>query len=89
MRHAPLDHPASLWRAVVGCAGCAFSLGPQTASCGAAVASALSAQTGLEIEILNDGTGVDKRKKLTIGIRPYYAQAPASADDSAMDMDIP
>ena len=53
------------------------------------MASALSAQTGLEIEILNDGTGVDKRKKLTIGIRSYYTQAPASADDSAMDMDIP
>ena len=53
------------------------------------MASALSAQTGLEIEVLNDGTGVDKRKKLTIGIRSYYAQAPASADDSAMDIDIP
>ena len=71
-------------------AGCAFFLvWPQTTSCGAAVASALSAQTGLEIEVLNDGTGVDKRKKLTIGIRSYYTQAPASADDSAMDMDIP
>jgi hypothetical protein len=37
------------------------------------VASALSAQTGLELEILSDGTGsADKRKKLAISVRSFY-----------------
>lgn len=57
-----------------------------------AVASALSAQTGLELEILSEGSA-DKRKKLAISVRTFYTCAPSDVtgvdDGSAMDLEIP
>jgi hypothetical protein len=58
------------------------------------VAAALSAQTGLELEIVSDGTAADKRKKLAVSVRSFYTPAPSDVtgkDDSMamMDLDIP
>ena len=54
------------------------------------VASDLSAQTGLKLELVSNGTASDKRKKLAIQIRSFYTGVPTSdSDSSAMSLDIP
>ncbi len=55
-----------------------------------AVTSALAAQTGLEVELVSDGTTSDKRKKLAITVQSFYTGAPGGDhESSAMSLDIP
>jgi hypothetical protein len=55
-----------------------------------AVTAALSAQTGLKVELVSDGTTSDKRKKLAITVQSFYTGAPGGDhDSSAMSLDIP
>jgi hypothetical protein len=55
-----------------------------------ALASALSAQTGLKLQLVSDGTVSDKRKKVAITLQSFYTGAPTGdPDSSAMSLDIP